>query len=116
MYIHLTTKGAAMLKRTKYLYIVITICLYTACNYNNGTDDVLRKAENNILEYPDISLRILDSVDIHEIHSKEQMANYALLYSQALDKNLIDITDDSLINIAVEYFEKNGDQEKRFLS
>ncbi len=105
-----------MLKRTKYLYIVITICLYTACNYNNGTDDVLRKAENNILEYPDISLRILDSVDIHEIHSKEQMANYALLYSQALDKNLIDITDDSLINIAVEYFEKNGDPEKRFLS
>ena len=36
-------------------------------------------------------------------------AVYALMYSRALDKNYIDVTDDSLINISIDYYADRND-------
>ena len=54
--------------------------------------------------YPDSALQLLKTIDSKHLVTKEGKARYALLYSQALDKNYIDVTEDSLINIAVEYY------------
>ena len=43
-------------------------------------------------------------------------AHYALLYTQAQDKNYIDETNDSLINIAVAYYRHTDDVRNKFLS
>ena len=39
-----------------------------------------------------------------------------MLYSQALDKNYIDKTNDSLINIAVDYYRQTDEVRSKFLS
>jgi len=39
-----------------------------------------------------------------------------LLHSQALDKNYIDVTNDSLISVAVEYYKDKDDVRSKFLS
>ena len=41
----------------------------------------------------------------------EARAKYALLRSMALDKNYIDVADDSLINVAVEWYSRRGDAD-----
>ncbi|MBO7279649.1 MAG: hypothetical protein J6V00_00635 [Bacteroidaceae bacterium] len=74
-----------------------------ACNKHTGTEALLSKAERQMDEHPDSALILLQRLDTKQLTSADEKALYALLYSQALDKNYIDITDDSLINIAVDY-------------
>ena len=64
----------------------------------------------------DSALMLLEQIDQKNISSEKDRACYALLYSQALDKNYIDTADDSLINIAVRYYEKSSDLRGRMLS
>ena len=67
--------------------------------------------------YPDSALQLLKTIDSKHLVTKEGKARYALLYSQALDKNYIDVTNDSLINIAVDYYkEKSGHKYYSMLS
>ena len=61
---------------------------------------------------PDSALVILSHVKT-PLRSTKQEAKYALLLSQAYDKNYIDLTTDSLINIAVDYYKKHGPLEDR---
>ncbi|MBQ2838391.1 MAG: hypothetical protein IJE73_01940 [Muribaculaceae bacterium] len=74
------------------------------------------KAEELMNEKPDSALIILNGLDKTKGLNDSQNARYALLYSQALDKNYIDETNDSLINIAVEYYNENGTAKEKFLS
>lgn len=46
----------------------------------------------------------MEQITPEQLHSPSSKAKYALLKSMAYDKNYIDVTDDSLINIAVNYF------------
>ena len=62
-------------------------------------DDV----EAYLSEHPDSALSVLDSLSTTGIRGREANAKFALLYSMALDKSYIDATDDSLINIAVDW-------------
>lgn len=67
-------------------------------------------------ERPDSSLSILDEINPEDLHSRRQRANYALLLSMALDKNYIDITDDSVISIAYNYYLRHPGKRERMLS
>ena len=67
-------------------------------------------------ESPDSAYTLLQTLPVDELHQEKNRARYALLYSQALDKNYIDETNDSLINIAVEYYRTTGDVRSKFLS
>jgi hypothetical protein len=51
----------------------------------------------------------MNSIEPDELTGDRQKALYALLMTQARYKNYIDETNDSLINIAVEYFENHDD-------
>lgn len=63
---------------------------------------------------PDSALGILDSIDASAL-SRPDRALYALLYSRALDKNYIDVADDSLILIAEDYYRTEGDSPRRLM-
>ena len=52
----------------------------------------------------DSALCILKSIDYNRLHSAASRARFALLYSQALDKNYIDLTTDSLLQPALRYY------------
>lgn len=55
---------------------------------------------------PDSSLAILQSIGKDELRTKRLQARHALLTSMALDKNYIDVTDDSIISKAVSFYSR----------
>lgn len=61
-----------------------------------------------MLSQPDRSLNIILTIDPQQIKTKQIKARYCLLYSQALDKNAIDLTSDTLIRPAVAYYKRHG--------
>ena len=60
-------------------------------------------------EYPDSALHILESIESQQLTVQADRAYYALLLTQARDKNYIVQTDDSLIRTAVQYYDSIGD-------
>ena len=73
-------------------------------------------AEYCMTDSPDSALALLETINGGEISLESNSARYALLYSQALDKNYIDLTDDSLINVAVDYYYHRRNVRYKFLS
>ena len=105
------------MKRTHPLYyLLLTLLLLTGCNAPNQMTDDLIRAEAWMNEHPDSALNLLKGIEQTELQTQAHHARYALLYSQALDKNYIDLTNDSLINIAVDYYKDRDDVRAKFLS
>lgn len=100
------------------LSVVLSLLLST-CGGEMRYEGELNQAEALMEEHPDSALAILNSVrpsSIASIENEEERARFALLYSQALDKNYIDLASDSIISIAVDYYNNNGSPEQQFLS
>ena len=98
------------------LLIFLLALPFTGCQKHYPVADKLSQAEICMDEEPEAALRVLESIGQPDLHTKEHRARYALLYSQALDKNYIDLTNDSLINIAVDYYKDRDDVRAKFLS
>lgn len=58
----------------------------------------------------------LDSLSGTGIQGKEANAKFSLLYSMVRDKNYMDVTDDSLVNIAVDWYRRHGTADERLKS
>lgn len=86
----------------------ITFCIW-GCS--KDTCMVLQKADQFMETYPDSALCLLKTIDTRQLTSKEN-AWYALLYTQALDKNHKVIPNDSLIRIAVDYYSHHREVQK----
>ncbi|MBR5856619.1 MAG: hypothetical protein IKY70_05040, partial [Bacteroidales bacterium] len=63
--------------------------------------------------FPDSSLFILQSISPEQLKTEREVALYSLLYSQAIDKNYIDITNDSIIAKAVCYYSNRTDENRK---
>lgn len=98
------------------LTISILTCVLTFCGRNQAVDESLDRAESCMSASPDSALAILESIDSLHFDSRSQNARYALLKSIALDKNYIDRIDDSLINIAVNYYRHRCNAPYKFKS
>lgn len=77
---------------------------------------IISKAEELMREEPGISLSLLESISPSMLRNDKQYAQYALLKSQALDKNYIDIDSDSLIKKAVVFYENTNDHRHKMLA
>jgi tetratricopeptide (TPR) repeat protein len=88
-----------------------------ACN-NEATEigSLLNGIETYIEEHPEEALKVLESVNREELTTRKLKAKHSLLYSMALDKNYIDVTNDSIIAPAVNYYKYRGTDEERFKS
>ena len=74
--------------RSVILLAILLLPVFTCCSKRiSKTMDV---AESCMTDPSDSSLVLLESINDGEIRSKANRARYALLYSQALDKNYID--------------------------
>jgi len=76
----------------------------------------LNQAEVLMQEKPDSSLNILEQIDPDNLSRRKDKAKYALLYSQALDKNYFDKTNDSLILVAINYYQEHGTEREKMLA
>lgn len=90
----------------KWFCQVCIVCVLWACNDSQQTDLLLR-AERMLETSPDSSLLLLKEIDSKRL-DRVHGAFYALLYTEALDKNGEKITSDSLLSIALEYYGKRG--------
>lgn len=88
---------------------------FVSCSDNRSVKE-LGKMEALMQEDPVKVLETLENIDERTLKGDKAKALYALLYSQAKDKNWIDETDDSLISIAVNYFKESNDTYHKFLS
>ena len=99
-----------------YIGIILLLLGITGCRKHYPVADKLLQAEAVMNEYPDSALNLLKGIEQTELKTQAHHARYALLYSQALDKNYIDKTNDSLINIAVDYYRQTDEVRSKFLS
>ncbi|RGX81194.1 hypothetical protein DXA68_00735 [Bacteroides stercorirosoris] len=100
----------------KYLFLLFLFVGegFASCTQTNINVNLLKQAEDCVESYPDSALHLLHLLEHPErLHGKEG-ADYALLLTQALDKNYLDsLQSDSLIKIAVEYYRGSDDKVKR---
>lgn len=95
-----------------WAFIVLLSVLLTSCS-DRQVLRTLDDVDTYISERPDCALAVLDSLSGTDIRGREANARFALLYSMALDKNYIDLTDDSLINVAVGWYRRHGTADER---
>ena len=62
---------------------------------------------------PDSALQVLEAMPSERFLLPKDRADYALLKSIALDKNYIDVTDDSLARVATEWYDVHGRPERQ---
>lgn len=93
-------------------FIILLSVLFTSCS-DRQVLRMLDDVDTYISERPDSALAVLDSLSGMDIRGREANARFALLYSMALDKNYIDLTDDSLINVAVGWYRRHGTADER---
>ena len=98
------------------ILLLLGFLLLMACNDPKHVTDTLHRAEALMNEHPDSALTLLQSVSPDEMGQNRTRALYALLYTQAQDKNYIDESNDSLISVAVDYYRNTDDVRHQFLS
>lgn len=64
-------------------------------------------------DQPERALEMLRSVERSELTTRKAQARYSLLLSMALDKNYVDVADDSVIAPAVAYYKNHGRSDER---
>ena len=73
----------------------------------------MARAEMLMHSNPDSALSVLGKIEAGQLHNRHDIALYSLLYSQALDKNYIDLTSDSTIAPAVDYYTKRENHNRK---
>ena len=105
--------GSLILRIAAWLIAaVVTAGAVSGCGVGGYEPAELDRAEVLMQQYPDSALHLLESVDNTKSLSERGRARYAVLLSQAYDKNYIDVTNDSLISIATDYFSERSDDRR----
>ena len=92
---------------------VLFILLFIACDNQADYNKHLIKIDSLITLKPDTALSMLKALPMDSLQTQADSAYYALLMTEAKDKNFIIQTDDSLIQSALAYYNKTNDLEKQ---
>ena len=103
-----------------YILIAFTALLNIRCN-GNGTEKTplpeLVHAESVMFDHPDSALHILKSMPMPSARwDKENHALWCLLTTQAMYKQMMKISSDSLIRIAYEYYKPSDNTLRKAMS
>ena len=118
---HITVTTRLIFLRALVVAIVALLVLCVSCSH---PDDAIVRSRHCIVRLLDradallgtndsAALVTLDSIDATAICGRKLNARYALLYSEAMYKNYIPATSDSLIMVAVKYY-STINKTKRF--
>ena len=81
---------------------VLVLCAVLSCSDDSAVVEELDWAEAVMEEHPDSALALLDTLDRSRLRTRE-----------ALDKNWIELTSDSVISPAVKYYSRHGSPDYR---
>lgn len=97
----------------RLFYSILLICHVTSCSIRDVRNQ-LKDIESYIADRPDSALAVIESIESTALKTNSLKAHHALLHAMALDKNYIDVKDDSLAMTAVKYYQKHG--QKKYLA
>ena len=100
------------MKNSPLLLIGIILIYGVAACSRPKPHEAMHNASLLMTTRPDSALQLLENIDLEELNTHADSAWYALLLTQARDKNHIRQTDSSLISSAVAYYEKHRDTRK----
>ena len=98
------------------LCLLLLAGLLLGCGNRRPLTPMLNRAEALMEDHPDSAYALLRTIDSTSLAPGEEQARYALLYTQARDKNYIVQTDDSLIQVAVRYYDSIGRTDRQALA
>lgn len=97
------------MKKVIYIISLFLLCSCTPLEVRN----LLKDVDSYIVEHPDSALSVLESVDRNLLKTEKSRAHHALLHAMALDKNYIDVTEDSIARVAVDYYSRKGPEKSK---
>ena len=97
------------MKNNIALIILLIAFLSVACNERQSNNRQLILADSLMQSRSDSALCILQGISMDKFATQADSACYALLLTQARDKNYVEQTDDTLIRYAVAYYDKTND-------
>lgn len=77
--------------------------LFISC-VDKKIEETFASVESIMWVKPDSALMIIESIDTLKLKGKTQKAKYSLLYSMALDRNQVVVTNPRIITPAVQYY------------
>lgn len=92
------------MKATVLATLLLAYCILAACTRSSPNAQLVQ-ADSLMQKFPDSALHFLEKIRPEELNSLEDRAYYALLVTQVQDKNYIFQENDSLIRIAVQYYD-----------
>ena len=95
----------------RIVFISVLIALLAACTHDTDYNERLVQADSLMTSHPDSALHLLQDIPTDSLRTKADRAYYALLLTQARDKNYVIQTDDSLIRTAVQYYDSMKDNK-----
>lgn len=95
-----------------FLIVVLSVSL-AGCGGHSPAWEQFGMAEKVMEEHPDSALGVLRGIDATVLKGKEEKARYALLMSQAMDKNYIDTTRFDVLQPAIDYYLKKGTPDEK---
>lgn len=103
------------------MFFAIGVCLLipvflASCHHTSKTFQTLQQADSLMEKHPDSSLRLLKTISPRKLQKTSDIAYYALLKTEADDKNYIEHRDTSLIRKAVDYYGRRSDRLKSGMS
>lgn len=99
----------------KRIVILLFGLLCAACAERDSLREQLDWADKEMNSRTDSVVRLLEGMERSKLN-RPLRARHALLYTQALDKSKVNITNDTLIRIAVEYYARHGTPHQKALA
>ena len=94
-----------------FVFIFLSFILLSCRSYD--VNRTLQDIDSYIMTRPDSALTVLEGMSRDVLRTERQRAHHALLYAMALDKNYIDVSEDSIASVAVNYYSRKGPMKYR---
>lgn len=95
----------------RFVLIFLSFILLSCRSYD--VNRALQDVDSYIMTRPDSALTVLEGMDRDVLKTERLRAHHALLYAMALDKNYIDVSEDSIASVAVNYYSIKGSMKYR---
>ena len=100
------------MKHTLILTLLFILAT-TSCQHRTPITSVFAEAESLMYTHPNSALKLLQAIPTPQRLTGQEQADYALLLTQAKSRNQIYATSDSLIRIAVDYYQNSDEMEQK---
>lgn len=99
-----------------YVGLLLPFFLFFSCQERRTEAHLLQQADSLMQSRPDSALSLLESINNPETMSRRARAEHALFLTRARSKMHVEQQNDSLIRIAVEYYEGGRYKEREMQS